>query len=102
AGHVDHPLEPVPDKKVAVAVNIAQVPGPEEALAVELDEAFGVGLVVAPVAKHYLGRMRDNFADLAVWQRLQGLGIDDAGIDIERRHADSLALGEVQRIAMQE
>src|ERR1044071_6749119 len=65
AGEVGHALEAVDQEEVAFVVGAAEVAGAEEALAVDLDEAGGVGLGVVPVAVEDLRAVRDDLADLA-------------------------------------
>ena len=78
AADVDHALEAVAQEEVALGVHAGEVAGAEEALAVALEEAGGVGLAVAPVAQHHLGGAGDELAHLTRRQLGQCVRIDDA------------------------
>ncbi len=61
AGGVDHALEAVGHEKIAFVVGITDVAGAEVALAVDVDEGFGVGCGTVPVAFEELRAADGNF-----------------------------------------
>src|SRR5215218_258041 len=54
AGDVDHALEPVDHEEVTLFVHHPDVAGPQETLAIPLEEGLLVGLGPIPVASHHL------------------------------------------------
>ncbi|MCY1235839.1 hypothetical protein D9M72_484690 [compost metagenome] len=102
AGGVDHAFEPVAHDEVTVLVDIGQVAGTEEALAVDHHEALFVGARLVPVAQHDLRAMGDDLAGLALRQLLQRDGVDNTGVHAKGAHAQAAGLEPVQRVGQQE
>ena len=69
AGRIDHSLQAIDQEEVTVLVDVAEIAGAEEALAVELDERGARRFFVAPVAAENLRAVRDDLADLP-WRQL--------------------------------
>src|SRR6185436_18132865 len=95
---IDHPLQAIGDEEISVLVEIAEVAGTEEALAVVLDEGLAGRLLLPPIAFEHLRTVHDDLAHCADAELLQRLGVDDAGIGIEDRDAAALPLRPVRRV----
>ena len=95
---VDHALQAIDDVKISLLVDTPQIAGAEKAFAFKFDERLGAGLGVFPVTLKHLRTVRNNFADFADRQFLQGVRIDDARIGIENRNAEALLLRPIDRV----
>ena len=90
AADIDHPLQPVDREEIAVSIAIAEIAGPQKALAIELDEGAGVSVRPVPVALQHLRPVHDDLADDIVVELDQGVGIDDPRIGLVHGNAETL------------
>ena len=83
---VDHSLQAIDEEEITVVIDVTEIAGAEELLAVDFDEGRLRRLFIAPIAFEDLRTVRDDLAHLSGRHFLQRLRIDDARIGVEDRH----------------
>ena len=97
---IDHALEAVGHKVIAVLVDAAHVARAEVARALDLDKGLRIGLGAAPVALKNLRAAHHDLAGLAQRHIGQRVRVDHAGVHTHKRDAQALLLGRVRRVAV--
>ena len=100
AAGVDHALEPVGQKEIAVFIHTPQVTRAEKPLALELDERRSRGVGPLPVALKHLGAVDDDLALLTHRHLLQRVRVNHTGIRAHEGDSQALLLGIVRRVGV--